>query len=548
MVKKKRRPRLWRYLETGEVRTPVTEKHGEVPEFSIAVYPLSAPKGSEKPMVKRRDLQISYSLKTFRTVSVVPVKPSLVPIKKGSQPVKSKVVVPRTPVQLEPLAKTIVVKRLGVLEGQAPRIRAKVLSTHIPDEFKDVLREAEVSKPVTPTHEEKAVAIGAEEPSHGRPVSIEELFPLDSILVGLDGLVKLSSSRPKVVIAYKPKSDENSYIDLLVMVLRDLYRVYRGGLPTARFIRSRREFEELWPLLKASDSIVAIDYDAIYRDSQGDDELKEILVDRVRELISQNLGYVVLYTSKEVTGSKDRKSREILAEIRRVYGDGNPDVIEIELREGLDRREYLKAIASYVGLTGYEEILPVLPINSFARFAEAKYYECLESILQDPMVLSLLEPSPVQEGAEESDHHLLLKAAVIKQLLKRWDPKDILCEQKLGDAIVDLCLRKGGRCSTVIEVETLYGTHVPMLKLKNVIRTRCKEDIDELWIVIPKYAFALLGKALAKFIDSYVKVLKTYTDLNCRIIRLATVEVVLDKGAAKPRLVTVKVFPRSRYH
>ena len=119
-------------------------------------------------------------------------------------------------------------------------------------------------------------------------------------------LPRVIVDRPYLILARKPQNERYDYIEFLKRLLRELYRVHAGGLP--RPLDLRTDFEEVKLDVKAGKHIYvididyAIDVDKILVEQNKKDKEKVItryITDRLRELYSQGLGFLVLYGSEK---------------------------------------------------------------------------------------------------------------------------------------------------------------------------------------------------------------------------------------------------------
>ena len=74
----------------------------------------------------------------------------------------------------------------------------------------------------------------------------------------------------------------------------------------------------------------------------------------------------------------------------------------------------------------------------------------------------------------------------------------------MGDVVLDVFVKHPRYGDLAIEVESLYGTALPLLKLRRTIDSRLSKGL-RLWIVIPNPQFVLFMRDLAKLRDIYKK-------------------------------------------
>ena len=345
-----------------------------------------------------------------------------------------------------------------------------------------------------------------------------ELFPGD--LVSLFN--KMVDGRPRVVLAYRPKNEYYDYILFLSTVLRDLYRIVCGGKPSMYYISRRSELEDYSILIKASGSITIIDVDELVNNDKCElSYIVKVLRNRIRELVSQELGFLVIY-------STEKYMRHIVEELGKVLGTGNMDVVCVRINEEKTLKDFWRFISAYYGMVNVPKRASP---SVYARNAESKYYRYLEEIQKDYDVLLKLQRSMRSNDREsESIEHLLYKAIVLKYLKNELngDLSQIECEVKLNDIVADIYDKVENR---IIEIETLFATEIPELKIRNTIMTR-KDKSNELWIIMPNNSLLLWGTRIARFIS----MISRHENLKGKI-KLYGINI---KDKSKPELIEFK--------
>lgn len=334
----------------------------------------------------------------------------------------------------------------------------------------------------------------SENPVYEKPVEdILEYF----FSASLSGIVM---NRPYLILAEKPEDEKYSYIELLKRLLRELYRIYIGGLP--RPFDLETSFEEVKLEVEAGGRINVIDMDAVFPKGIGRNAIKYI-VDRLRELYSQSLGFLVFY------GSKKR-----LDEIRdlveyRVLPSGviynriiKPFNISIREEQGI----FCLTNILWGKVKEFEHVEETVDLNAYAVTLEEEFYDKIFRLARDPDVIVKVEPSKRDEEgfSGESLLHYGVKAFVVKYLLEHEKvlETNISTEHSLGNIFIDVYVKHPEHGDLAIEVETLYGTVLPLLKLRKTIETRLSKGL-KLWIVIPNPQFILFLKDLGKLREIY---------------------------------------------
>ncbi len=96
---------------------------------------------------------------------------------------------------------------------------------------------------------------------------------------------------PVFIIAQRPSNDDLSYIEFLKRILREIYRVLKGGLPKPTDVTRSIGFFKYNIRAESSIYVIDVDYLIEHRLTENLEEVKE----RIRELYSQGLGFIVFY-------------------------------------------------------------------------------------------------------------------------------------------------------------------------------------------------------------------------------------------------------------
>ncbi len=304
---------------------------------------------------------------------------------------------------------------------------------------------------------------------------------------------KVLSERPIIILAEKPEDENLEYIEFLKRILREVYRVRAGGLPAPTHIST--DFEEIKLDVKADRSIYVIDLD------KANVQSKQYLIDRIKELYSQNFGFVVLYGSKSsINTIKDLWKPELTMGLSKL-----PKYVEVKV----DNREDIFMLANL--FWGFiEKVMPDEAVNldEYVIKFEEYFYSKIEENANDIRSALIVEPSREdEEGLKgESIIHYGIKAFIVDYLMKfeKIPLENIQTELEFGDAIIDVFVRHPEHGDIAIEVETLYGTTIPMLKLKKRIESRLRKGLKT-WIVIPNPQFIIYFKEISALRSVYRK-------------------------------------------
>ena len=332
----------------------------------------------------------------------------------------------------------------------------------------------------------------------GTEVSIEREDVLEHFLKTMLPLSKMVMDRPFLILAEKPQNKMFDYIELLKRLLRELYRVYVGGLPSPTDLRT--DFEEVKLDVRAGKHIYVIDIDKVFGKEV---KSKEYVVDRLRELYSQSLGFLILYGSRSIL--KETKeilwsSRYVSASFPKIRFLGKiQQPIEISVQE--DHKIYNLINLLWGKVLNFEEVDENIDLDSYSVMLEDEFYERIRELALSPETVVKVEPSKKDEERLDGESllHYGIKAFVVKYLIEheKIPEYNVFTEYEVGDIIVDVFTKHPMHGDLAIEVETLYGTVLPLLKLRKTIESRLSKGL-KLWIVIPNPQLMLFLKDIAR--------------------------------------------------
>jgi len=299
------------------------------------------------------------------------------------------------------------------------------------------------------------------------------------------GLIHILYDRPRVIVACKPPSAELSYIELLKRLLREIYRVCAEGLPRPRHISK--------DLISADRSVYVL-----ADDSPNASESR--IRDRLRELFSQRYGFLVLYGMEEKFTVKP--------------GEDYPYPITLKLVDG-SKDHLMRAVKAFYGFVR-ETPLETGNLDLYTVLLEEHFYTEIRKLLSDVKMVLATEPSSEDEEGTgyESALHFALKVFCVKYFIEKGI-KTVETEVDVPTVgRVDVLVREGRPSSLAVEIETLYGTGLPIIKLKKTIESRLKSGLD-LWIVVPPMqTFIYLNELLILrrlYREAYGERLELYT-------------------------------------
>ncbi len=314
------------------------------------------------------------------------------------------------------------------------------------------------------------------------------------------GNPKEFSERPKIVLAVRPPDEQLDYIELLKRIMREIYRVRSGGLPAPRHIS--HDFSSVGLKLEAGGRIYVIDLrEAKAEDLNGSQNSKNFLSylrDRIREIYSQKFGFLVIYGSaKLINEVKKLWGISVMLEEGRAYPK-LPLFIELNLNAS-DVGKLLVVTNLLFGRIREEELKANL--DDHVLSLEDHFYHTLEELLEDLRTPFLVNPSKSEdeEGlGGESFIHYATKAFVVRYLLdeEKVKPEHIKTEYDIGGGVIDVYVVDPEKGDVAIEVETLYGTFHPLLKLKDRVESRVSRGLKTC-IVVPNPQFVIHFKEIS---------------------------------------------------
>ena len=237
----------------------------------------------------------------------------------------------------------------------------------------------------------------------------------------------------------------------------------------------------------------------------GDGGGEEVIGNRLRELFSQRYGFLVFYGMEK--------------EFSRKFGE-EPYPLPIKLSLSERSKDYLmRAVKAFYG---FVEEAPFKPENLdvYTVLLEGLFYNEIGKLLSDVKSVLLVEPSSEDEEGMggESTLHFALKVFCVKYFMEKKRVERVETEVDVPTVgRVDVLVRGFQRSDLAVEIETLYGTGLPIIKLKKTIESRLKAGLD-LWIVVPPMQAFIYLKYLKELLtlrrlyrEAYGERLEVYT-------------------------------------
>lgn len=331
----------------------------------------------------------------------------------------------------------------------------------------------------------------------------------------------ITLEKPVVVLLPHSKGGIGDYENLLLLLLREAYRMASGGLPRPLVISEPMNIPS-WRLdeVRAGKSISFIDF------TSGSGVEYGLFRDKVAELFSQGFGFLVIYYEK----SGENEALKLLYRVSRE--------LSTKLHPGFWEEHIIHGIPAYVvrvkpkvftpgridlawgqftepgGGDSSKSLSKGWSVNLYTLRAEKRYYRIISRIAASPV--SQVEV-PVNPDGETLVHYALKSISLlyIKYYLKDGDA---VAESDCGveGVRVDVCSK-----DVIVEVETLYGRGLPLRRLVEIVESRKQlvESGRTLWILIPPPQASLLPRKWVKAFREYVK--KQYPGR----IKLATIDI-----------------------
>lgn len=377
-------------------------------------------------------------------------------------------------------------------------------SEQITDELSDSDLESDQS-------DEDVEATGTTEPSAEVGLSDSELPQKIFESKGGSFPTNLVRDRPVVLLLHKPEDDR--FATTLQLICRELYRQYEGGTPRGRIRDNPDETERR---VKAGGRIEFIDETdgRFFRTGESSDGSPNSvnwtrISHRIQELDTQGFGFLIFQLPTDFVAT----FREDLNENVRPH---RPQLYELEPR--LPRGEYSstesylqRAVPTAEALWGYPDLQ-----SQFERFegwprhtdcfddvfaiAEQQAWQYIQDTATEPIDGGDTERSPRmvvnrhQSGdagpSAESSLHYSLKVHVVRWLVEskgfEFDSIDTETDTQVAKDTNQGIVPDVQAGRAVYEVETLYGTGMPTVSVKETVeKYRDVEGSTRVNIVLP---------------------------------------------------------------
>jgi len=452
-----------------DVARPQTEKITSEKEGPITLKCI-VPVLEKKPIEKRQTVPLSEEILKIKRVTPTPSADERKIIQlRNVLPLKVNVVS-----KVEPKFKPLILEKEAAFPGKKTSLQLEEIA----------LPEAQVQTKIA-----ELIMLRARE----RETEEEEVKAISEMPDFYDifsrGLAELTvTNRPVCIIL--PKSHDESYVDAVALMCREFYRIKRGGKPSPRILSTGSK-EEVEKSLEAGDRIFIID------DSKCElinlDKVERIeninwdhLYDRLRELFSQDYGFVIFHLDEKWINTFRSKLEKVAHVIPKLL------IVEFKHLNAKIKCEIARMCWGFVSSNGktFDEV--------FCN-AEKAFYDRLEETLKDDLLKCCIK---LHEGPE-SDEHTLLKAFIVKIIAKERGikreliPEKILTEHEDKPGLkVDVFIKDPP--TEYIEVETLYGTGLnPIDKIDRTLKRYVDNKLNEVKVVMLPMHFLTYLKSLA---------------------------------------------------
>jgi hypothetical protein len=354
--------------------------------------------------------------------------------------------------------------------------------------------------------EREIVAPKAEEPSK---LFVEEEIFIPPFIRELSIVAKNAIMDTPICVVL-PKRSDDSFINSVAIITREIYRIVKGGKPGSRWISEGLK-EEIERYLRAEDMIFIIDdsksillpeFNKILFAREFLEKVNiELLIDRLREFFSQHLGFLIFHVNERWAS----KFAELLREKAWIYVK-KENIIKVPSPNWPPqvKKELAKILWDFVEGEGdtFDEI--------FAD-SEEKFLKELRYIDKDLIF------HWIKEDKSAGEEHENMKAIVVECLAKELGAKnrdEII--QMLKDNVIeteceldsgrraDICIKKFG-IDRYIEIETFYGTGDPIRKLDKETLSKYieKKDVRIDIVLLTGIQMLLYAKELIRLAKLY---------------------------------------------
>ncbi len=362
-----------------------------------------------------------------------------------------------------------------------------------PGEEIEETAEQEQEPEVLPTEQQMEAAAGATAGAGGLAGSEFEF--VDTFLRGElkpAGGAFGGEKRPVCLVLSEP--EEDAFDHAIELICREVYRERSEGEPQPSKRTERDEIRDFENFGSLEGQINTVDFSEATR--YNSDQIDwDKLVNRLRESFAQGYGFLIFNTPEQFAG-------EFLFDLLEQIGEKGG--IQPRLHGiGLKRlsNELKKEIAELCwGLVDLDQQRDVDfgqetdTLNGLFQAAEQRWREDLWGL--ETSSYTWVDP---HGGENESDRHYLMKMFTVKHLIENegFDESQIQTESRENGGIPDI--QVGSR---YFEVETLFGTGLPPVKLHQTVK-KYRGQADHVEIVLPSLALLRHHTTIKKIQQRY---------------------------------------------
>jgi hypothetical protein len=414
------------------------------------------------------------------------------------------------------------------LKPLRPAIKLKLVERRVSEIIKNVARkpaplltprmliESRKGEEGERVEESPKIAGSAEETEKEKgPILPGEIF-IPSLLEEL-GSAASTVDRPICIVL--PKREHYPFLENVAITCREIYRIVGKGKPEARSTTEGHKegiSEEIKRCLRAGEMVFIVDADkyellSVLSKIRSREELydhlekeeyreKRMVLDRLRELFSQNFGFIIFHI-------KEEQADQLANSIEKIV-KGYAKVVKLRVLDWPSHVRSLFAKVCWGFMEGEGETL-----DDMFKSCMDGFFNELEKVNSESDYLELILHINRDENA--GLEHENMKVIVVECLARELGAtnKHEVIEMLRNRKIETECEVNGGRADIYVpsqqryvEIETFYGTGDPISKLKETLRKYegcrgCRVDI----VLLTGIQALLYARRLVKFAEIYHK-------------------------------------------
>lgn len=473
-----------------------TALNAEIPKISVEKVELTVPEIElqKPPSFKRLQIQLNVTIPEPQKETVTLLIPEIELSKPSLTRANRRLVLDIPDIKPQPVELTV-----PSIDLELPRLIRKSIKLEEKPPFLPVIPQVEEK---SERKEEELAGIASEGGEEDKEF-LEEIFEFDKSSGG--GVGELKSPEGVKVVIFSDY-DGYPYLDLLQEICLRLYKILSGDLPQAREVAiessSLDEFTRYdIQTLKGGNKIFTIKIDKEKFDEIRRSEIREKIVQRLRELYAQPLGFIIF-----ALNDANAKIYEELSTLLTFETASKPYIIKIS-----SRRLPLELVSIVNGMVKLPEgLTETYPFNYAFNETKKKYIRKLERILNEED--GLYRVLTKRNEGNESPQHYQLKAFVVRYLVNElkkqgkikypYDIVEIEKDVKTEEPIVENLKADVVYGDHAYEIETLFEEGEkggdPIGKIVEKIRKYIEKSpqISSLNIVMDNFTLLLYHKEI----------------------------------------------------